>query len=130
VLGYRSLDAEYYTVGVGGNACAYTLVHYQPNIGWGYPIAFAGTEDHLKAGQPYKVAVRIQGQKITLSDDDIPVFEHVLQWPLPKGQLGLFAWGTNRVEFTESRTGNCVCEDGPHHETAAREAEIKSELRD
>ncbi len=101
VLGYRSHDAEYYTVGIGGNAFAYTLVHYQPGIGWLFPLALAGSETVLRAEQPYHLVLRVQGLRVTLSDGDIPVFEHVLQSPIPVGQLGLFAWTDNRVEFTE-----------------------------
>jgi hypothetical protein len=102
-FGYRSWkNAEYYIVGLGGYGYAYTLSHFQPDIGWRYPLDAAGSaKDHLKPATPYRLLVRVQGQKITLNDDDMPVFEHVLQSPLPIGQLGLFAWGDNRVEFTD-----------------------------
>jgi hypothetical protein len=40
-----------------------------------------------------------RGQKLLLEVDDIQVLEHVLDTPTPQGQLGLFAWGTGRVEF-------------------------------
>jgi hypothetical protein len=100
LLGYRSLNAEYYTVGIGGNAFAYTLVHFQPGTGW-RPLAFAGSEDALRPQQPYHLVLRVQGLRVTLSDGDITVFEHVLQSPLPVGQLGLFGWTDNLVEFTE-----------------------------
>jgi len=100
LLGYRSWDAEYYIIGIGGHGFAYTLTHHQPGTGWRL-LAFAGSEDHLRPAHRYRIVVRIQGQKITLNDDDITVFEHVLPSPLPLGQLGLFGWGNDRVEFTE-----------------------------
>jgi hypothetical protein len=34
-----------------------------------------------------------------LDVDNIQVLEHVLDTPMPQGQLGLFAWGKGRVEF-------------------------------
>jgi hypothetical protein len=45
LLGYRWHNAEYYTVRIGGNGFAYTLVHYQPGTGWRFPLAFAGSPD-------------------------------------------------------------------------------------
>jgi hypothetical protein len=34
--------------------------------------------------------------------DSVRVLEHVLKTPLPRGQFGLFAWGTTSVEFTNT----------------------------
>jgi len=33
--------------------------------------------------------------------DGIRVIDHVLETPLPNGQLGLFAWGNEPIEFTD-----------------------------
>ncbi len=43
-----------------------------------------------------------------LKENDVPAFEHVLNSPLPRGQLGLFTWGTAPVEFINF----CVRQDG------------------
>jgi hypothetical protein len=50
LFGYRSWDADYYTVGIGGHGFAYTLVHHQAGVGWRL-IAFAGSQDDLKPAQ-------------------------------------------------------------------------------
>jgi hypothetical protein len=47
----------------------------------------------------------VQGQRVLLEVDSVQVLEHVLEMPLPQGQLGLFAWGTTSVEFNATLVG-------------------------
>jgi hypothetical protein len=99
LFGYRSPADPYVTVGLGGGGSAYCIYHFDPTFGW-RGVAFAGNKKNLVADQPYELSVRVQGQRVMLEVDSVQVLEHVLETPLPQGQFGLFAWGTNNVEFT------------------------------
>ena len=101
LFGYRSLADPYITVGLGGAGRAYTVYRFDPAFGW-HCIAFAGSQRNLIADRLYNVSVRVLGQRILLEVDSVQVLEHVLETPLPQGQLGLFAWGTTSVEFTQT----------------------------
>ena len=102
LLGYRSLQHEYITVGLGGGTGqAYSIVQFDPAIGW-YALAGAGSLQNLPIEQPVEVFVKVKGQRIFLDVDGVRVLEHVLPRPLSYGQLGLFVWGNDgTVEFTE-----------------------------
>jgi hypothetical protein len=100
LLGYRSPEQEYLTVGLGGYDRAYCISRYDNVIGW-RGLALAGHQQNLKTGHPYQIGVRVEGQRVTLVVDGVRVLEHILQSPLPEGQFGLFAWGEDKVEFTD-----------------------------
>jgi hypothetical protein len=103
LLGYQSPTNDYYLVGLGGQRgyFAYTIMHFIPDIAWRV-VAGAGAQQNLHPGRCYKIAVRIRGQRITLEIDGVRVLEHVLDAPLPSGQLGLFAWGEQGgAEFSD-----------------------------
>ena len=103
LLGYQSPTNDYYLVGLGGHGNAYNIVHFAPSFGW-RSVARAGAEPNLHSGRSYRIAVKIRGQRITLEIDGVRVLEHVLDAPLPSGQLGLFSWGEeNDPESSEVR---------------------------
>lgn len=99
LFGYRSPSDPYILVGFGGHGRAYSIYHYDPTFGW-RGLALAGNQKNLVANHPYKVRVHVQGQRVLLEVDSVQVLEHALEAPMPQGQLGLSAWGTNSVEFT------------------------------
>jgi hypothetical protein len=99
LFGYRSLADPYLGIGLGGADREYNIYEYDPAIGW-RPVALAGSRKNLKADHPYKVSARVQDKRVFLEVDSVQVLEHVLETPLPRGQFGLFAWGTTSVEFT------------------------------
>jgi hypothetical protein len=101
LFGYRSLAHPYLGIGLGGGGREFGIYEYDPAMGW-LGVAFAGSRKNLRADHPYKVSVRVQGQRVLLEVDSVQVLEHVLNAPLPQGQLGLFAWGTTSVEFTST----------------------------
>lgn len=98
VLGYRSPTEKYLMAGLGGWGRAYTIGEWNPSLGW-IGLATAGTSTNLTSGRWYTQAVQLNGQRVRLSEDTVPVLQHVLSGRLPKGQVGLFAWGSDRVEF-------------------------------
>jgi hypothetical protein len=50
---------------------------------------------------PYEIAVRVRGQRLMLEVDGVQVLDYILETPLPQGQLGLFTWGVDKVEFQD-----------------------------
>jgi hypothetical protein len=101
LFGYRSLANPYVGVGLGGGGREYAIYEYDTAMGW-RGVAFAGSRKNLRPNHQYKVSVRVQGQRLFLEVDSVQVLEHVLEAPLPVGQLALFAWGTTSVEFTNT----------------------------
>lgn len=99
LIGYKALEADYLLAGFGGSQFAYTLYRFSQNA-W-HPIVLCGNADNIIADKPYNISVHIKGQRLAFKENDVPVFEHLLQSPLPVGQLGLFTWGFNPVEFTD-----------------------------
>jgi hypothetical protein len=99
LLGYRSPTERYLMAGLGGWGFAYTIGEFEPAFGW-RGLAVAGSSANLSPERPYEVKAAVTGQRISLSVDDVRVLDHVLEKPLTGGQLGLFTWGEQPVEFT------------------------------
>lgn len=100
LIGYRALEAPYLLVGFGGSRFAYTLYQFESGTGW-QPILLCGNADNIVSGKSYKISVHIQGQRLIFKESNITVFEHLLKSPIPVGQLGLFTWGPDQVEFID-----------------------------
>jgi hypothetical protein len=99
LIGYRKPEAPYLLVGIGGGGFAYTLYQFE-SAGW-VPMLLCGNPDNIVPGKAYKISVQIQGQRLVFKEGDITIFEHLLKSPIPVGQLGLFTWGSDQVEFTD-----------------------------
>ena len=98
LLGYESLSSRYVTAGLGGFGDAYVIAEFDPGLGW-TKLDGAGSRSNLQSGQPYEVKVKLAGQRLVLSVDEIRVLSHVLPEPLMSGQVGVFAWGIGTAEF-------------------------------
>jgi hypothetical protein len=92
LLGYQSLESEYFVIGIGGYGDAYTITHFHPISGW-TRIRGVGRKENLTIGKEYQVAVRVDGQRISLEIDGVGVIDHTLERSIPYGKIGLFAWG-------------------------------------
>jgi hypothetical protein len=101
LFGYRSPSEEYFGAGLAGYSSAYTIMRSEPSRGF-LGVALAGNKENLVAEQPYQVSVRLRGQNVLLEVNGIRVLEHVLEAPIPNGQLGLFAYGSGQVQFSET----------------------------
>jgi hypothetical protein len=101
VFGWRSQQEPYLSVGLGGGGCEFCVYQFDPVFGWA-GVALTGSRKNLIADHPYNVSVHVQGQRVLLEVNSVPVLAHVLKIALPRGQLGLFAWGTTSVEFTNT----------------------------
>jgi hypothetical protein len=100
LFGYQSLDERYIMAGMGGWDFAYTIGEYVPGFGW-RSLAAAGSPDSLSVDQAYEISVTISGQRIRLAVDGVRVLNHILDKPLTGGQVGLFAFGEEPVEFSK-----------------------------
>jgi hypothetical protein len=97
VFGWRSQHEPYLSAGLGGGDCQFCVYQFDPTFGWA-GVALTGSRKNLIANHPYNVSVHVQGQRVLLEVDSVQVLEHVLSTALPRGQLGLFAWGRTSVE--------------------------------
>jgi hypothetical protein len=100
LFGYRSPSEEYFNVGLAEWETAYSISRLEPGRSW-RAVVTAGSKENLSPDRPYNLLVRVQGQRIVVEVDDVRVLEHVLEAPLPNGQLGLFGFGTGTVAFTQ-----------------------------
>jgi hypothetical protein len=100
LFGYQSLTERYLMAGMGGWEFAYSIGEYQSEIGW-RSLAVAGSPESLSADKVYEMSVAILGQRIRLTVDGVRVLNHILDKPLTGGQVGLFAFGEEPVEFSK-----------------------------
>jgi hypothetical protein len=101
LLGFRSLDDEYFAVGLGSYGDAYVVLRFTLGSGW-VRLAGAGSLENLRPEQPYDLSVRIHGRRLTLEVDGVEVLPHTLQTAAPEGRMGLYAWGESGVEFRQA----------------------------
>jgi len=100
VIGFQSEAAPYLMGQLGAYNTAYSISELEPGFGW-RAIATAGTVKNLTAHKPYEVRLRQRGQRVTMTVDDVRIFDQVLSRPLTGSQVGLFAFGANSVSFTD-----------------------------
>lgn len=98
LIGYKRPDLDYLLAGIGGKHFAYSLYKYESGTGW-QPLVLCGHGDNLLPGKSYNISLHVKGQRLAFKQDNITVFEYLLNSPLTIGQLGLFTWGHERVEF-------------------------------
>ena len=98
LLGFDSWDSRYVAVGIGSPVWSYIMSEYDPRTGW-RDLATAGVAENLAVNHPYPVDVTLDGQNVKLSVDGIRVLEHVLNQPLDREQVGIWASGTSPVHF-------------------------------
>ena len=102
LLGYRSPNHPYLTVGLGGgDNIAYAVSEFSPSTGW-RRLAGVGERASLRGGHPYDVEVTSAGQWLSLSVGGIQVITHALRQPPELGHVGLFAWGNGAVSFEQA----------------------------
>ncbi|MFN0106840.1 MAG: hypothetical protein ACKV2U_32705 [Bryobacteraceae bacterium] len=100
VLGFQSERSRYLIVQMGAYGRAYSIGEFVPGIAW-QGIENSGSAKNLEAGKVYKIDVRQTGQEIRMAVDGVNVIERILAQPLAGSQLGLFAWGKARVDFSQ-----------------------------
>jgi hypothetical protein len=98
VVGFQAESGSYLNPQLGGWKSAYAMSEFVPGEGW-RKLRLAGSIQNLQAGQVYDLEVRQAGQGIAMLVDGIQIFEEVLANPLAGNQVGLYAWGRQKVRF-------------------------------
>jgi hypothetical protein len=98
VLGFQSETGSYMNPQLGGWRCAYAMSKFVPGEGF-RAIKLAGSIKNLQAGRAYELKIRQAGQRISVLVDGIQIFEEVLTSPLAGSQIGLYAWGRQKIKF-------------------------------
>jgi len=100
VLGFQSESGRFMNPQLGGWKSAYAMSEFVPGEGF-RPMRLAGSIQNLQVGRGYDFEVRQAGQRIVMVVDGIQIFEEVLANPLAGNQIGLYAWGRQRIRFTD-----------------------------
>ena len=98
LLDYSSLQSRWISVGISGEGPAFVIAERQHGLGWRL-LASAGSAANLKGNCPYQIEAAVDGQRISLTVEGIKVLEHILNDPLSREQVGLFAQGVGPVKF-------------------------------
>jgi hypothetical protein len=98
VMGFHSVDGGYLNPQLGGWGSAYAMSEFVPGEGF-RRIKSAGSIQNLQSGRAYDLEVRQVGQRIAMIVDGIQILEEVLANPLAGNQIGLYAWGRQRITF-------------------------------
>jgi hypothetical protein len=102
LIGYNAATGGYWTVGLGGYDRAYVTDAFNPGQGW-RALDARGAASQLLPDHVHDIEAEITGQHVSLSVDHVRVLESVLPSPLQGNQAGLFAWGTEEIEFSDFR---------------------------
>jgi hypothetical protein len=102
LIGYNAATGGYWTVGLGGYGRAYVTDLFNPGQGW-QALEVRGAASELLPGV-HELEVNVTGQAVSLSVDQVRVLQTRLASPLQGNQAGLFAWGTEQIEFSDFRT--------------------------
>lgn len=102
LFNYNSKDHSYYAIGLGGYNSAYSLARFSQEIGGWQAIKDLGSSASLREGQLYKLKACINEKSVDLFVSDVHIFNFnlVLSEEL---QIGLFAWGSEIIEFRNFR---------------------------
>jgi len=100
VLGFQSQRSRYIIAELGAYMRAYTIAEFVPSIGW-QSLESVGSVENLDGNREYDVELLQTGQEIRMSVDGVRVIEQTLAQPLAGRQVGLFAFGKIRVDFSE-----------------------------
>ncbi len=101
VVGYQSPSAPYAVAMIGGSDRAYMIADNLPNVGL-VPRASAGSLSNLSPEQSHHLEVRVLGQTIEMTVDEVDVLRYVLPQPIEGTGFGLYAWDDAEIEFTDT----------------------------
>jgi len=107
LFGYNAGNHSYFSAGLGGYNYAFLIDEYIDGRGW-QGLALKSTNENLQANTSYLVNINIFGQNVILKINNIKVIQKILPHPLLGDQIGLFAWGNDKVIFenTNSESSN------------------------
>ena len=100
IIGFQGIDRPYTVIGLGAFIRAYSITEFRPDFGW-KPISQAGPIKNLQSNHSYSLEIRVEGQRIRMTVDDVDVLETVLHHPLEGTGLCLFAFHEAKVTFKD-----------------------------
>lgn len=101
VIGYQSPNAPYTVAQIGAFDRAYAISDYLPDAGW-VARASAGSLSNLSPEHPHQVEVRVLGQTVEMTVDEVDVLRCVLPRPIEGSGFGLYAWDDAEIEFSDT----------------------------
>lgn len=101
VFGYQSINAPYFIAEIGAWDRAYAIAEFRPERGW-FALAAAGSLSNIDINLTHELCVSIQGQNVRLVADGVEVLNVVLSRPIEGAGIGLFAYGTSSIEFSDA----------------------------
>lgn len=101
VIGYSAVNAPYVAGQIGAYDKAYSISEYRPNFGWS-AIASAGLLRNLSIEAAHDLELRLQGQSLSMTVNNVNVLNVLLRQPLEGRAAGLFAWGHGEVTFEDT----------------------------
>lgn len=100
IVGFNAATQSYYSIGLGGYGSAYLLDTHVAGEGW-RQLDRVGSASQIPLNSEQHLRVELLGQKISLLINDVLVIQSTIPNPLEGSQVGLFAWGSDRVLFRE-----------------------------
>jgi hypothetical protein len=99
LLGYRSLEAEYYLIGLGGYGDGCSLTHFSANT-WRRLCGIGRPED-FERRKEHNLKVTIRGQKLSFEINGIQALEQILPTPIAFGNVGVFSWDHCKTTYSK-----------------------------
>jgi len=100
IFGYRSINSPYYIAEVGAWDRAYAIAEFRPERGW-FALQAVGLLSNIDINKEHELSVSIQGQNVRLIGDGVEVLNTTLERPIEGVGLGLFAFGTAGIQFSD-----------------------------
>jgi hypothetical protein len=101
LFGYHSANAHYWIAQLGAYDSAYAITEYDPGVGW-KALVQAGHVSNFKIDSEFRLDVKVLGQNVSMTVDEVPVLSVYLSRPSEGTGLGLFAWDDAPIEFMQT----------------------------
>jgi len=101
VFGFQSLESPYLIASIGGFDNAYSIAEYRPGLGW-FSYAGAGSLSNVSADEDHSLVLKVRGQSVRLTVDDVDVLDVLLHRPIEGTGTGLYAWDDGPTIFQET----------------------------
>jgi hypothetical protein len=100
VFGHDAETGAYFSAGIGGGPFAYMIDQFVPGRGW-TAVGTSGASENLEASRAYQLGLFLYGQLAWLEVDDVEVLRVELPHPLLGNQVGVAAWSSGQISFTD-----------------------------
>lgn len=101
-IGYKDESTPYYAIQIGAYGYQFCISRYEPNNAW-YAIKGYGSMENFDSSEPVKVDIEVVGQQVIVAFDGNRIFTETIVEPLEGRGVGLFVWGKDEVQFSQTR---------------------------